>query len=204
MNKIDNFKDLCKVMQQRKYNKPNTYKKEGDDHINISLQSNLPIGQFLDPSYVYNFDTGIGGEFKSVLNLIFWLRSDPLDDGIRVMKRSQLMMLARSRRLKPIKNHLLILLYYTYQKVLSNEVQVANLKKLKDGVEVLSYKTDKKSNLRITNGNASIVCPVMTEVIAAIKEDREPNYSRFIDNPSKRGKTIYLPPPIKAILDNYK
>lgn len=187
------------MMKYKEYNRPNSYGKEGEDHVNISLQSDLPIGQFLDPSYSYQFTTDIGGRFKSVLNIIYFLRSEPLDDSIRFMSRKNLRLFVRNSKLRRMNNHLLVLLYYSYKKVMSNEIMVSNIKGLPDNVEVLSYRTDKRSKLRIANGNAGIIVPVMKEIISAVKESREPNFESFVEVGVVEDR--FTPPEIKAIID---
>lgn len=170
------------------YNYPNNYGEEGKDHINACVQSKLKIGRMLDPGYCLSFSYPHLGRFKSVLTLTYWLKSGGKDDRIRTLKGPALKRYVAANNLKGkfIPNHNAIVLKATYIRLTSNPKTVESIKVLPE-LEILSYLTDKNTGVRITTGYAKHMTRISKEVISAIKEGREPDYSAFVDSPSKSG-----------------
>lgn len=167
------------------FNYPNNYKGEGEDHINVSIQSTTRIGKLLDPAYLKVINYQYAGKFSSVMNLWYWVRSKDLNDEIRRMQGHDLKTYAEKNNLfnNYVPNFKAIILKATWIKVQSYPGVVAEIKQLPDDFPLLSYHIVKASGLRICSNYAMMAITIAGEVIKAIKEDREPDYSQFIDSP---------------------
>lgn len=74
---------------------PSMWKKEGQDHINLSQQSTQKLGRFLDLDYSRQFDHPILGQFRSLNGLWFFLRAKEPSDKLRGMRGQELKDYAR-------------------------------------------------------------------------------------------------------------
>lgn len=195
MKKVNNFKDIKKLIKKDDYNRPNDFGVEGVDHINVSLHSKSRLGKFLDPGYASFFEYPGLGKFRTILNLIYWLRDPSHNDNLRVCKRNTINSMMGKHNFKPLDNHKAISLYATYIRLLAREELVEEIKNLPDNISVLSYRIHADSGLRITTGYAIITIPIISELIKAIKEDREPDFKRFLNIVSTK-EVGFLPPNI--------
>lgn len=164
-----------------KYNKPNLFKEEGVDHINISSQSKLKLGRILDPSYCCNIEYPHIGTFKSALALGYWLRSKDLDDKIRKLAGQKLKSYVAEHNLynKRIVNYTAIIANAVWIQIKGRQDVLDYIKKLDPSLTILSYYTHKSSGIRITTNYAPMVVSISSEIIKAVKEDREPNFIQF-------------------------
>lgn len=184
------FKDLKNRSSiSAPFNKPNQFKVEGEDHINISLQSKTKLGRLLDPGYCMNLEYPHIGKFKSVLALGYWLRSEDLDDTIRTLSGSKLKQYAKDHDLysKRVPNYTAIVAKATWLRVSSREDIIEEIKNLPDNIDLLSYSIHKTSNLRITTNYAPMVVAITKEIIRAVKANSEPNLDMFIQDASCAG-----------------
>ena len=164
-----------------KFFHPNSFLKEGEDHINISSQSLTQIGLLLDPSYYKVIDYPHIGKFSSVLNLWYWLKTFPLDDSLR--KLSGLRLKNRMSGKCPtrnISNFKAIIAQATYMKLLSYPNTVAQFKALPSDCVFLSYYIPKGSSLRICSSYASIVVEIATLLKKAIDTGVEPDFTSLM------------------------
>ncbi len=164
-----------------KYNKPNLYGKEGVDHINIHIRSKLKLGRILDPSYCCTIEYPHIGTFKSALALGYWLRSDDLDDRIRKLAGQNLKRYASDNNLysKRIPNYAAITATAVWLQIKNREDILDSIKQLPSDIAILSYYTHKSSDLRITTNYAPMAVAISTEIISAVKENREPDFRVF-------------------------
>lgn len=198
-----NLKDLIKEFNKDVYNKPNTFKEEGDDHINISLNSKKTLGRFLDPSYSHYFVFQSFGRFRSPLNLAYWLRDEDKDDRLRYLKKKDLNKLAKVKIYPPLDNYKFFLLVSTVIKLKSRPELIEEIKKLPKDTNILSYRTQKNSKIRITTGYAKIVVPIVEEIFNSIWENRDIDYNKFIYTPNELTKSC-LPNLDKSLLPRVK
>lgn len=184
---FQDFKTKSKI--SAKYNKPNQFNEEGEDHLNISAQSKTRLGRFLDPGYCFNFEYPHVGEFKSALALGYWLRSKDLDDKIRKLAGQKLKRYVAEHNLynKRIPNYTAIIANAVWLRVKSRPEVLRSIKELDPTLTILSYYTHKTSNIRITTNYAPMVVAIATEIIAAVKEDREPNILQFATHKTLTG-----------------
>ncbi len=170
--------------QTAPYNKPNEFKEEGVDHININAQSKTTIGKVFDPEYIKVIQYPHLGKFSSVLSLWYWCRCPDKDDSVRRMVRGRLKAYAEQRKL--YKNHVpnfkALIAQATWLKVKKYPFVLNEIKRLGD-IQLLSYYTVKSSNVRITTKYAEFIIQIGEEIIKAVKEDREPDFDFLVDNP---------------------
>lgn len=187
------FKDLKKQFKANAYfNNPNNFGKEGEDHINISIQSETKIGKIFDPAYLKVINYEHVGKFNSVLSLWYWVRSDNLDDNIRRLTGFKLKKYAEANGIfgKYVPNFKAIIAYATWLKVKDYHGLIKEIKELDPKIKLLSYHTVKSSNLRVCNNYAALIIDISNEIIKAIQESREPDFNKFVDNPDQAGLTF--------------
>lgn len=178
--------DLRKELQHSApYSKPNNFGPEGVDHININAQSNLMIGKMLDPVYVSVFHYKHIGRFASVMGLWYWLRSEDQDDVYRQLVAYRLKRYAdsKSSRGNYVPNFKAIIAKATWMKIKDNRLLREEIKKLDPTIALISYYSIKSSNVRICTNYAYVIVDIATEMIKAVKEDREPDFNLFVDKP---------------------
>lgn len=184
------FKDLRNRSNiSAPYNKPNQFKVEGEDHINVSLQSKTKLGRLFDPGYCLNLEYPHIGKFKSILALGYWLRSPDLNDSIRTLSGSKLKNYVKDHDLhgKRVPNYTAIVAKATWLRVSARPDVIEEIKNLPDDIDILSYSVHKTSNLRITTNYAPMVVAITKEIIRAIKADEEPNLDMFVQDKSCSG-----------------
>lgn len=184
------FKDLKKQFKPTAYfNSPNNFGDEGVDHINISIQSGERIGKLLDPAYLKSINYHHVGKFSSVLSLWHWVRSTDLDDNYRRMSGNELKAYAESNGSfgNYVPNFKAIIGKATWLKVKAYPHIIREIKELPDGLKLLSYHVVKSSNLRICTNYAAIIIDIAKEIITAVKENREPDFSKMVDKPNLAG-----------------
>ena len=184
------FKDLKKQFKPTAYfNSPNNFGDEGVDHINISIQSSTRIGKILDPVYLKSITYNHVGKFSSVLSLWHWIRSSDLDDNYRRLSGNELKSYAEANGSfgNYVPNFKAIIGLATWLKVKSYPYILRDIKELPDNIQILSYSVVKSSNLRICTNYAAIIIGIAKEIIAAVKEDREPDFDKMVDKPNLAG-----------------
>ena len=169
------------------FNYPNSFKKEGEDHININLQSNTTIGLLLTPEYIKVINYPHLGKFSSVLSLWYWVRSQNKDDRIRRMVGNELKSYAEKNKLYKnyVSNFKAIMAKATWIKVKAYPSIIEEIRKLGPDIKLLSYYVVKSSEVRITTKYAEFIISVGNEIIDAVKNDREPNFDFLIDTPEE-------------------
>ena len=193
--------DLHKQMKNNYYNFPNNFKKEGEDHINISLQSETRLGKLLDPGYVKTFNYKFIGKFSSVMSLWYWVRASDLDDNIRRLTGRQLKSYAESKGIfkEFVPNFKAIIAVATWNKLRQYPFIIKEIKELDPNIKLLSYHVIKASNLRVCTNYAGLIIEIANELFAAIREDRQPDFDKFVDDKSKVG-LMYLEGVLSKIL----
>lgn len=192
-------------MSKQYFHFPNSYDREGVDHINISYMSDLYIGRVFEPSFRRVIKYPYIGKFNSVFNLWSWLKSDPLDDGIRRLNTHRLQELFRDAKFRNsyVPNFKCIIAYATYLKIKNDKMAMGEIRKLPKDVTILSYTKPKGSDIRICSEFANIIVPIVNEIIAAVHENREPDFFDF----QERGVSTdlkYLEPVLSSRLKGMK
>lgn len=200
------FRDLKKQFRSSAYyNNPNNFGKEGEDHINISNQSETRLGRVLDPSYLKVINYRHAGKFNSVLSLWYWVRSKDLDDNFRRLTGRKLKLYAKNNGVygNYVPNFKAIIAYATWLKVKSYPEVLKALKEMPDDMKFLSYHIVKSSNLRVCTNYASLIISIANEIKRAVKEGVEPDFDKFVDAPDKAG-LLYMEGVLSKILTDEK
>lgn len=180
------LKEVIKEFDKLDYNKPNTFGEEGVDHLNISLTSDSKLGRFLDPSYSHYFNFFDLGQFRSPINLVYWLRDPDKDDRLRYIKKKDLNKVTSVKTFPVLKNHMAYLLLSMYVRLKMRPDLIDEIKSLPKDFKILSYRIQPKSSIRITTGYAKMVVPVVEEIIASVRENRVIHVNKFV----QRGCTL--------------
>lgn len=201
-----NFKDLKKQFKTNAYySSPNNFGVEGDDHINISIQSELKLGKLLDPAYLKTFTYPCIGKFSSVLSLWYWVRSADLNDNYRRLTGNKLKMFAEANGVfgTYVPNFKAIIGQATWIKIKSYPSVLKELKELDPNVKFLSYHIVKSSDLRICSNYAAMIIDIVHEIVNAVKEDKEPDFNHLADNPNLVGLS-YMEGVLSKVLSEEK
>ena len=188
------FKDLRKKFKtSAPFNNPNKFGKEGDDHINISIQSETRLGKIFDPAYLKVINYKHIGKFNSVMSLWYWIRSSTLDDTIRRLTGRNLKTFAEANGVfnKFVPNFKAIIGQATWNKIKSYPDIIKEIKNLDEKKTLVSYHIVKSSGLRIATSYAALIIDIAELIIKAVKEGKEPDFSVFVDTPNKSGM-LYL------------
>lgn len=197
-------------MSKKYYHHPNSYGREGEDHINISPSSEFYVGRVFEPSFLRVVNYPLIGKFRSISNLWVWLKVKPLDDGLRRLglRDIQKILSNGNRRDSYAPNFKIIIAHATYLKISKDTTALEEIKKIPKGTPVLSYYVPRGSPVRISSSYADIMIPIINEIIEAVQEGREPNFFPL----AERGLSLsmeYLEPFLinrlggKAAVQNY-
>jgi len=184
------FKDLKKQMKTTAYySKPNDFGVEGEDHINISIQSETRLGKILDPAYLKSINYRFIGKFASVMSLWYWVRSPDFDDRLRQLTGRNLKMYADQNGLHNnyVPNFKAIIGMATWQKIKGYPAILKEIKELKEGTKLLSYHVVKASDLRVCTHYAEMIIKIGNIIVDSVKAGAEPDFSELADDKSKTG-----------------
>ncbi|EKD89656.1 MAG: hypothetical protein ACD_33C00015G0003 [uncultured bacterium] len=189
-----NFKDLKNHLKDQNYhNYPNNFKKEGEDHVNISIFSDLHLGKVLSPEYNKIINYPHIGKFNSVLSLWFWIRDKNFNDNLRRLTGIKLKNYVKVNNIQGTfrPNFKSVIAHATWMKVKSYPHILEAIKALSPETKLLSYSVIRSSGLRLSTNYASIIIEIANEIIKAVKEDRDPDFMQFADDKDKAG-LMYL------------
>lgn len=184
------FKDLRKKFKaSAPFNHPNNFGKEGEDHINISIQSETRLGKIFDPAYLKVINYKHIGKFNSVMSLWYWIRSSDLDDTIRRLTGRNLKTYAEANGVfnKFVPNFKAIIGQATWNKIKSYPGVLKEIKELDPNVKLISYHVVKSSSLRIATSYAALIIEIAELIIKAVKEGKEPDFTPLVDTKDKAG-----------------
>lgn len=160
------------------YNRPNYFGQEGLDHINISSRSDCHLGRVLDPSYYLVTNYPHLGRFSSVLNLWYWLKSDPLDDRLRKLSGKKLrQVMLHSTSSVQVTHFKAIIATATYAKLLQYPALVEQLKSLPTHVSILSYYYPGGCAVRLCSGYAKVMVEIVDVIRQALVNGVEPDFT---------------------------
>lgn len=184
------FKELNSAMKANAYfNQPNNFKKESEDHINISIHSETHIGKVFSPEYNKIINYPYIGKFNSVFSLWYWIRSKNYDDNIRRLTGNKLKAYVKNNNMHGsyVPNFKAIIAYATWLKVKSYKHIFAAIKELDPKIKLLSYVVIRSSGIRLSTNYAAMIIEIADEIIEAIRNNREPDFKKFVDDESKAG-----------------
>lgn len=163
------------------YNQPNAYGQEGVDHVNISSRSSSHLGKLLDPSYFKTVEYPHIGKFGSVMNLWYWLRSDPSSDVFRRATGDKLRKhLTLQKNDAYVPNFRAIIAHATYQKLLAYPGAIEEIKGLPESVKFISYYVPQGVPLRVCSNYANVIVPIVDMIRKAVILGQEPDFSKLL------------------------
>jgi hypothetical protein len=179
--------------QDQYYNYPNNFKVDGEDHVNIIIQSTTKLGRLLDPRYIKVINYPNIGKFSSVSSLWAWLQCKEPNDSVRKLVGNGLREFSRSRENKNriVPNLKSIIAYATWLKLKEYPELIKAHIDVAPQLPVLSYYVVKSNNLRICSSYAHIIIPSLQEIFKAIQEDTEPNFS-YLNDRNNTSELCYL------------
>lgn len=205
------FKDLGNILKNNTNSKsyshqPNKFGKEGEDHINISINSETRLGKVLSLEYIKTFYYPNIGKFGSVSSLWFWVRSENLDDNLRNLTGNKLQDYVKENKAYGVytPNFKAIIGYATWLKISKYPSLIEELKNLDTSkIVFLSYRTIKSSGIRLSTKFSELLIDIANEITRAVKENSEPNFDFLCDNKDEAG-LFYLEGVLKRILTTEK
>lgn len=183
------------------------YEGDGLDHINVYLDPKTELGAILSPFTIHPFVSPFFGRFNSRQGLYFYLLSSNGDEAFRTMVPTRMRNYARNR--VSIQAFAPNLKYFMtkalWSQVSGNERAIELLKdnqlpfdayysyQYRDG-DLVSKVLSRPSH------NTIWMIQAVNEISAAVKENREPNFAKFIDRPEElaaleeKFTSVYVPP----------
>ena len=166
---------------------PNKYKGDGIDHILIAFTSTTELGKKLRKGYPSKFKHPTLGRFLSVENFWMFITSEERDERMRFMKTGVLNIFYKQCTPKSVVNILAIIanslwLVVSQNKELCNELKNSDLpfdlygkfnKSVSDSTVIIKRP-----------GYAAAYIHAVEEIRKALKENREPNFSKLYANPN--------------------
>jgi hypothetical protein len=172
------------VQRQESLPQPNRFGEDGVDHINLNIHAKTFIGKTLSIEASGGFYYPYLGRFNSVNAFWVWLHDYNFNDSIRRMSRRRISEYKKSTKLNTsyIQNFQAMIAYATWLKVHNNKRFIEEVKKSAD-LPLLCYYVVPTSGVRVQFNFAPWFVRIAKEIIAAIKEDREPNFELFVTDP---------------------
>lgn len=153
--------------------------KDGVDHINIWEKGNTELGKVLSPSVTIPFNHGLFGHFETMEGFWHYIHSAERDDRIRNMSGTSLKNFARKLSPTRVKHFKALIIDANYQKIKKYKQVVESLKE--SSLPFDAYYTN-NVGLRIRHNYSVWLCAGFEEIRKALKEDRDPDLSSFMDN----------------------
>lgn len=161
---------------------PRMWVKDGVDHINLQLNGLTELGRKLSIAYNCHLDHPVLGPFLSMEALWQYINSEQRDDRLRVLSGNQLRVFSKQLTKVRVVNFRAMIIDSYYQRIVSD----AKVKEMlvNSDLALDCYYTN-SSGVRIRRVFFKWFLMGLEEIRSALKEDRQPNYSFFIDDASK-------------------
>lgn len=157
---------------------PNSWRKEGEDHINIDRLSQTNAGRILCMDSITAWEHPMLGRFTSLNNFWYFLKAKNRVDALRTAHPRDLRIMVEKTggRHKDIKNFMQIVLWGIYYRV--KHIGAASRELLKTDLPFDSYRSN-PAGIRSRNNTAHWLVEGYEEIRRAMKEEREPNFTRI-------------------------
>lgn len=163
------------------YNHPNAFTEEGVDHINISARSTTRLGKLFDPSYFKTLQYPHIGKFGSVMNLWYWLRTEPTSDVLRRAAGDKLRRYMLTHQcVSYVPNFRAIIAVATYEKIKAYPDTIEEIRRLSAEIPFVSYYNPQATMLRVCSNYASVIVPIAEMIRSAILSNQEPDFSSLL------------------------
>ena len=175
------------------------WKKDGEDHINISRHAQTDLGYRLDFDHPRGFDHPMLGSFRSLNSLFYFLRAKEPNDYIRNVIRGELreFVFDHCGGVYPtFPNYKAVMMHSAYIRIKS---LTGYMKTLIDSTLPFDHYRELASGIRERNETTPWLVAGYEEIRKALKENREPDFSVLM---VKREPAMYTSV-IKRLNPNY-
>lgn len=159
---------------------PMFWKEDGVDHINIGHAAKTEIGKALNHSSMITLNHSKFGKFSSIQSFWHYIQSEERDDRIRTLTGQMLMKFIKNLTTTRVVNFRAIILDANYQRIIQHD---RFLNDLKESELPLDCYFVNESGVRIRPPYFKWLNIGLEEIRLALKEDREPDFKRFMDRP---------------------
>lgn len=165
---------------------PALWKEDGVDHINVWEDGSSELGPVLSHSSPVSFEHATFGRFSNMQAFWNYIQSVERDDRIRMLSGRHLRQF--NKKLTPAKvvNFRAIIMDANYQRVKQYPLIIKGL--VESTLPFDCYYIHRESHVRIRPNFFKWLNRGWEEIRAALKENREPDFSFLLDKP---GTTIY-------------
>lgn len=190
------FKDqLSKLLPGTDRSKPHHHKKggkfnqpmaapkgkDGVDHLNIFEGAVTDLGKCLSHSNQLRFQHKLYGGFSNIESFWYYIRTEEHDDRVRKLTGNKLKVFADEMTPRRVKNFMAIILDANWQRICQYPELKAAVKENTLPFECYSY-LKRQDGIRQRPPHAHWMMPLFEEISLALKEDREPNLTKFLDD----------------------
>lgn len=159
---------------------PMNWIEDGVDHINISDTATTTLGQALELRAKIPFKHSIFGNFDNIESFWFYIRSEERDDRLRCLSGVALSKFVKTLTLTNVRNFKAIILDSMYQRIYQSPVLFDEV--VKSTLPFEYYHTN-ESGIRIRPNFFKWMITGLEEIRASLKEDRDPDFYHFMDDP---------------------
>lgn len=210
-DKLKGFKGRSTYPKERNYvdelPRLTSYDGDGLDHINIYLDPKTELGSILSPFTIRPFISPFFGRFNSRQGLYFYLLSTNGHEAFRTMDPKNMRTYARKFvSIQPFAANLKYFMTRALWLQIANNERAIELIKDNQLPFDAYYSYLHRDGAVVTKvlsrptHNAIWMIQSVKEIVAAIKEGREPNFEQFIDRPEElsilenKFSSTYVPP----------
>lgn len=138
------------------------------------------MGHLLDPAYYKTLEYPHLGKFGSVMNLWYWIRSDPCHDAFRRATGSKLRkQLELHNNDSFVYNFVAIIANATYIKLQEYPAVIDEMRRMPKEKVFLSYYVPPGSKLRVCSNYADVIVPIANHIRSSLVHGVEPDFAIF-------------------------
>jgi hypothetical protein len=158
---------------------PMNWKEDGLDHINIWSNAETELGKVLAHEFPLNFYHSVFGKFCSVESFWFYINSAERDDVIRNMSGKVLKDFSKKLTKIRVLNFRAIIMDSNWQRIQQYPDIVEAIKM--NELPYDTYYVNSSNKLRVRHAYFKWFNKGFEEIVRAIKEDRQPDFSFLLD-----------------------
>ncbi len=173
-----------------------TRKVDGVDHLNIWESGKTKLGKFLAIASPNPFVHPVFGPFNSVECFWHYIRSQERDDRLRTMSSAAVRKFSRRLKTAHTPNFYAVIMYAVWHKLSTNKQMIERLRT--NDLPLDMYYIFRDSGLPIRSTSIVWMMPGFVEIEKAVKENREPDFSFLLSEPTTDLYSPLLPENIQA------
>lgn len=187
--KLGNLRGSIHTRPRQSYRAPypsaDAWIEDGLDHINVYERSNVDLGKALAHGNKLGFNHSIFGSFGNIEAFWHYIQSNERDDRIRQMKGETLKDFAKQLTRSKVTNFRAIIIDANYQRIKQYKELLNAMIESTLPFDCYYYN---QSDIRQRHQYSIWLIQGFEEIRKALKENREPDLSRFLD---VEGSEIY-------------